>query len=218
MPASHVCFSLFVARIQVTTAVCNPVDPAQSLSYSAASKQIVHSPSGLCLDASVPAVWCSVPPQSAWLVCNPLAAIDDRSADIVSRMSLADKIQALATGAPALPSINLPAYNWWSEATHGISHVSYTASTPYASNTGLPITTGASFNRSLWYATANQIAREARAFMNQGNAYSTYWVRAPCTVSVCFFARAQVCFSALLLRACRLQLSISCVTRVGAVT
>ena len=32
-----------------------------------------------------------------------------------------------------------------------------------------------SFNRSLWRATGGQIGREARAFMNEGNAWSTYW-------------------------------------------
>ena len=32
-----------------------------------------------------------------------------------------------------------------------------------------------SFNRSLWRATGGQIGREARAFMNDGNAWSTYW-------------------------------------------
>ncbi len=57
----------------------------------------------------------------------------------------------------------------------GISHVSYSGPTPYASNTALPITTGCSFNRSLWHATGNQIGREARAFMNVGNAFGTYW-------------------------------------------
>lgn len=184
---------------QVTTAVCNPADPAQALSYSSTTGLVTHAPSGLCLDASTPSSWCSLPPQNGWLVCDTTAAIDARSADIVSRLSLADKIQALGTGTPALSSVGLPSYNWcaggrwvgageladasclrccccrWSEATHGISHVSYTPTTPYASNTGLPITTGASFNRSLWSATANQIAREARAFMNQGNAYATYW-------------------------------------------
>lgn len=103
------------------------------------------------------------------------AAPPPTDADIVSRLSLADKISALGTSTPALNSVGLPAYNWWSEATHGISHVSYTNSTPWASNTALPITTSASFNRTLWKATGNQIGREARAFMNQGDAYSTFW-------------------------------------------
>ena len=79
------------------------------------------------------------------------------------------------TGTGALPSLGLPPYNWWSEATHGISHVRNDATTPYESNFALPITTGGAFNRTLWRVTGNAIAREARAFMNAGNAYSTYW-------------------------------------------
>ena len=31
------------------------------------------------------------------------------------------------------------------------------------------------FNRTLWYATGNQIGREARAMMNAGNGFSTFW-------------------------------------------
>jgi len=117
--------------------------------------------------------WCSN--HSTWLICDPSADINARAADIVSRISLADKIQALGTSTPGLPSVGLPAYNWWSEATHGISHVTFNSETPYASNTALPITTSCSFNRSLWHATGNQIGREARAFMNVDHAYSTYW-------------------------------------------
>ena len=47
--------------------------------------------------------------------------------------------------------------------------------TPYETNTAFPITTAMSFNRSLWKATGSLIGREARAFMNAGNAWSTYW-------------------------------------------
>jgi hypothetical protein len=61
--------------------------------------------------------WCSSAPQSGWGICNTSWAIDDRSADIVSRISLNDKFQALASSTPALNSIGLPAYNWWSEVS-----------------------------------------------------------------------------------------------------
>ena len=67
-----------------------------------------------------------------------------------------------------------------SEATHGISGpgVRYSSKLPDASNTALPITTSCSFNRSLWTATGNQLAREGRAFRNNGQAGSTFWT--PC--------------------------------------
>ena len=38
-----------------------------------------------------------------------------------------------------------------------------------------PITTGMSFNRTLWQVTGRQIGHEARALMNAGQAGSTYW-------------------------------------------
>jgi len=131
--------------------------------------------------------WCTAAPKKAWTICDPTAPLDARAADIVAHLSQQDKIEALATNIPQ-NSIGLPPYNWWSEGTHGISHVTNTAPTPWASNTALPITTSCSFNRSLWRATGNQIGREARAFGNVAHAYQTWWtpvvnlVRDPCVV------------------------------------
>ncbi len=165
---------------QISTNTCNTADPLQTLSYDATSGLITHTPSGLCVDGGSPlppTPWCSVPPRNTWLFCDPSAALDDRSADIVSRLSINDKIESLVTGTGSLPSVGLPAYQWWSEATHGISGpgVHYDSAHPGASNTALPITTSCSFNRSLWHATGNQIAREGRAFRNIGLAGSTFW-------------------------------------------
>jgi len=86
-----------------------------------------------------------------------------------------EKYGALGTNTPALSSVGLNPYNWWSEATHGISHVQNSDVTPYETNFALPVTTAGSFNRSMWFETGLQIGREGRAFMNVGNAYSTYW-------------------------------------------
>ena len=54
---------------------------------------------------------------------------------------------------------------------HGISHVDNDV-IDFESNSP-PITTAMSFNRSLWHATAAQIGREARAFMNAARV--AYW-------------------------------------------
>eukprot|EP00937_MAST-01D_sp_MAST-1D-sp2_P000103 g103.t1 len=107
--------------------------------------------------------------------CNHLLPIDVRVADMVSRMTIAEKIAQLDTEAPAIASLGLAPYNWWSEATHGLSHVNNSRPTPASTNFAFPITTAAAFNRSLWRATGAAISREARAFMNAGHAYSTYW-------------------------------------------
>lgn len=168
----------------VTTAECSDSDPLQALAFSASSGQIVHVASGLCVDAGSPVpappmpLWCAKAPQSAWPVCDSSADISVRANDITMRLSLADKFSALGTATPALPSVGLPSYQWWSEATHGLSGpgVHHNEALPGGSNTALPITTSCSFNRSLWHATGNQIGREGRAYINGGMSGSTFWV------------------------------------------
>ena len=120
-----------------------------------------------CLDASKPYQ------KMKW--CDATLPIDERVQDMIGRMSLAEKIDALNSVEKSIDSLGLVPYNWWSEATHGISHVSNGEKTPYESNFAFPITTGMAFNRTLWKKTGAQIGREARAFMNTGDAWSTYW-------------------------------------------
>jgi beta-glucosidase len=50
---------------------------------------------------------------------QPLAA---RENDLIRRMSLAEKVAQLQNGAPAIPRLGLPAYNYWSEALHGVAN------------------------------------------------------------------------------------------------
>ena len=106
----------------VSTAECSASDPMQALTYSAATGLIVHTPSGLCVDAgsNLPApAFCTSRDHASWTLCDPTASLDDRAADIVSRLSLADKILALNTATPFLASVDMPAYQWWSEVRVG---------------------------------------------------------------------------------------------------
>ena len=111
--------------------------------------------------------------------CNADLPIDERVDDMVSRMSVSEKIGALRDESAPIKSLELPYYDWWSEATHGVASGGHGARNtllePYQTNFPFPITTGMAFNRSLWKATGAQIGLEARAFMNSGNAFSTFW-------------------------------------------
>jgi pre-mRNA-splicing factor SYF2/beta-D-xylosidase 4 len=84
-------------------------------------------------------------------------------------MTLAEKIGNLNTNAPEIKSLGLNAYNWWSESSSGVD--APTPTTKFA----FPITTGMSFNRTLWKLTGRQIGHEARALMNVGKGLSTFW-------------------------------------------
>ena len=67
--------------------------------------------------------WCAQAPQNSWTVCDSTAALDARSADIVSRLTVDDKILSLVTATKALNSVGLPAYQWWSEGAAGFAAV-----------------------------------------------------------------------------------------------
>jgi len=114
-----------------------------------------------CLDSSTP--------YHAQPWCDATLAIDARVKDMLSRMTMAEKLNNLDTGAGAIASLGLNSYNWWEEASTGVSAGQQT--TKFA----FPITTGMSFNRTLWQLTGRQIGHEARSLMNAGQAGSTFW-------------------------------------------
>ena len=53
-----------------------------------------------------------------WL--NPNLPARQRDIDLVGRMTLREKVSQLVNGARAIPRLGVPAYNWWSEALHGV--------------------------------------------------------------------------------------------------
>ena len=44
-----------------------------------------------------------------------------RAADLVSRLTLEEKALQLSHDAPAIPRMNIRAWNWWNEASHGVT-------------------------------------------------------------------------------------------------
>ena len=80
--------------------------------------------------------------------CDATAPLEERIADAVSHMSLAEKISALGTVWPATYSLGLDCYNWYTEATSGVAwaHCGACKTTKFA----FPITLAQSFNRTLW--------------------------------------------------------------------
>jgi beta-glucosidase len=52
---------------------------------------------------------------------NPSLPIDQRVDDLVSRMTMEEKATQLVNTSEAIPQLNVPAYQWWSEALHGVA-------------------------------------------------------------------------------------------------
>jgi beta-glucosidase len=45
---------------------------------------------------------------------------EQRAADLVHRMTLAEKATQMQKNSAAIPRLNIPAYQWWSETLHGV--------------------------------------------------------------------------------------------------
>src|SRR5689334_14801939 len=46
---------------------------------------------------------------------------EQRAADLVSRLTLEEKVAQMKDVAPAIERLGVPAYNWWNEALHGVA-------------------------------------------------------------------------------------------------
>ncbi|MFI5072853.1 MAG: glycoside hydrolase family 3 N-terminal domain-containing protein, partial [Terriglobales bacterium] len=51
---------------------------------------------------------------------NPKLTSEERAADLVHRMTLEEKGSQLVNQARAISRLKIPAYDWWSEALHGV--------------------------------------------------------------------------------------------------
>jgi beta-glucosidase len=92
---------------------------------------------------------------------NPDLPADKRAADVVSRMTLEEKVLQMQNSAPALPRLNIPAYDWWNEALHGVARAGQATVFPQA------IGLAAMFDTGLMNRIADTISTEARAKYNE---------------------------------------------------
>jgi beta-glucosidase len=92
---------------------------------------------------------------------NPSLPIEQRVSDLVSRMTLDEKVRQMQHTAPAIPRLGVPAYDWWNEALHGVARSGYATVFPQA------IGMAATWDTSLIHQEGETIATEARAKYNQ---------------------------------------------------
>ena len=118
-----------------------------------------------------------LPAQLSPLYRDPSAALDRRVDDLLSRMSLEEKISQLTNDSPAIARLDIPAYNWWNECLHGVARAG--RATVFPETIGL----AATWDTGLIFRVATAISDEARAkhheFVRRGkrNIYQglTFW-------------------------------------------
>src|SRR5271154_5188992 len=63
---------------------------------------------------------------------NPALPVEQRVDDLVSRMTLAEKVAQMQNEAPAIPRLHVAEYDWWNEALHGVARSGYATVFPQA--------------------------------------------------------------------------------------
>ena len=99
---------------------------------------------------------------------DPEVPLDARVRDLVSRMTLDEKVFQLAVDAPAIPRLGLGAFGWWNECVHGVVAEGATIF-PQA------IALAATWDPELVLGVAEAISDEARALHALGRVGLTFW-------------------------------------------
>ncbi len=101
----------------------------------------------------------------------------ERAKELVSKMTIEEKISQMRYDAPAIERLGVPAYNWWNECLHGVARQGCATVFPQA------IGLSASYNKDLMRRVATVISNEARAKYNEFKKFGgteqyqglTYW-------------------------------------------
>ena len=91
----------------------------------------------------------------------PAPDTERRVDSLVGQMTLEEKVSQMQNHAVAIPRLNVPEYDWWSEGLHGIARSGYATVFPQA------IGLAATWDRPLMHEVATTISTEARAKNNE---------------------------------------------------
>src|SRR5512147_305629 len=87
---------------------------------------------------------------------NPDLSPSERADDLISRLTLEEKVTLLCDVSEAIPRLGIKKFNWWSEALHGFANIGEVTVFPE------PVGMAASFNDSLVYRIFCAVSDEAR--------------------------------------------------------
>ncbi|MGO9318041.1 MAG: glycoside hydrolase family 3 C-terminal domain-containing protein [Terracidiphilus sp.] len=92
---------------------------------------------------------------------NPALTLEQRVSDLVSHMTLQEKVSQIQNDAPPIPRLGIPEYNWWNEGLHGVARSGYATVFPQA------IGLAATWDTDLIHRVGDVISTEARAKYNE---------------------------------------------------
>ncbi len=87
-------------------------------------------------------------------------SLEVRARDLVSRLTLEEKVAQMMNTTPAIDRLGVPPYDWWNEALHGVGRSGIATVFPQA------IGLAATFDEDLLFKVSSAISDEARAIYN----------------------------------------------------
>src|ERR1044072_1937022 len=94
--------------------------------------------------------------------------LEQRVNDLVSRLTLQEKVGQMLNAAPAIARLGIPAYDWWNETLHGVARTPYhVTSYPQA------IAMAATWDTAALYLMAAYSATEGRAVHNRSEEHTS---------------------------------------------
>lgn len=99
-------------------------------------------------------------PQEKYPFNDPKLSVFERVNDLISRLTLEEKVSQMVYNSPAINRLGIPEYNWWNEALHGVARNGIATVFPQA------IGLAATWDKELIYKVASVISDEARAKYN----------------------------------------------------
>lgn len=98
---------------------------------------------------------------------DPALSIPERTDDLISRLTLEEKVGQVLYAAPAVDRLGIPQYNWWNECLHGVARAGKATVFPQA------VGMAATFDPDLMYRIGRAISMEARAKYNLAIAHGS---------------------------------------------
>ena len=93
---------------------------------------------------------------------DPSLPMEQRVNDVVSRLTLEEKVKQMLNATPAVPRLGILAYDWWNETLHGVARTPFKV-TSYPQAIGM----AATWDSTSLYRMADYSALEGRAIYNK---------------------------------------------------
>jgi len=93
---------------------------------------------------------------------DPSLSIEKRVNDLVSRLTLEEKVVQMLNSTPSIKRLAIPAYDWWNECLHGVARTKFNV-TSYPQAIGM----AATFDPDAMKTMGDYTAEEGRAIFNE---------------------------------------------------